>query len=328
MDFRTKIEVPKSDLIISHNSRMMMLGSCFIENIGELLIQNKFNINLNPFGILYNPQSISQALTFLCDEDKRFSDENIFEYKGVYHSFWHHGVFSNTDKNKCLSNINNCIQKASEDLRQSDILFVTFGTAYVFLNKENNTIVGNCHKLPASSFDRYRLDVDDIVNNWQSLIDKLKLLNSELQIILTVSPIRHMKDGAHESQLSKSTLLLAIDKLKKQNTQIHYFPSYEIVLDELRDYRFYNEDMIHPNTTAIKYIWERFSETYFKGQTYPVIEEWNKIYLALNHRPINIESDEYKLFLRQTLLKLKAFDEKYPYICCNNEISGLEVRLS
>ncbi|MBK5721350.1 GSCFA domain-containing protein [Dysgonomonas sp. Marseille-P4677] len=327
MDFRTKIEIPKSDLIISHKSRIMMLGSCFAENIGELLIKNKFDLNLNPFGILYNPKSISQALAFLC-ENKKFSDEDIFEYKGSYHSFWHHGAFSNTDKNKCLTNINNSIQKAAEDLRQADILFVTFGTAFVFLNKDNNTVVGNCHKLPASFFDRQRLDVNSIIKDWEILINTLQSINPKLQIILTVSPIRHMKDGAHENQLSKSTLLLAIDNLKKSHNQVDYFPSYEIVLDELRDYRFYNEDMIHPNSTAINYIWKRFSETYIKEDTYPIIEEWNKIYLALNHRPINIESDEYKLFLRQTLLKLKAFNHKYPYICCNREISDLETRLS
>lgn len=327
MNFRTKIEIPKSDLVISHRSRIMMLGSCFIENIGRLLIKNKFNVNLNPFGILYNPSSISQAIKFLC-ENKKFSEEDIFQSKGFHHSFWHHGSFSNQDKDTCLKNINNNIKQASEDLKQSDILFITFGTAYVFRHKESNNIVGNCHKLPAASFDRYRLDVDTIVNTWQPLSDTLRSRNPELQIILTVSPIRHMKDGAHDNQLSKSTLLLAIDKLQQQNTHIHYFPSYEIVLDELRDYRFYNEDMIHPNTTAIKYIWERFSETYIKEETYPIIEEWNKIHLALNHRPINIESDEYKLFLRQTLLKLKAFNDKYPYICCKNEVTDLEMRLS
>ncbi len=327
MDFRTKIEIPKSDLIISHENRIMMLGSCFIENIGGLLSKNKFNVNLNPFGILYNPTSISQALKFLC-EDKTLTYTDIFEYKGIWHSFWHHGSFSNVDKDKCLSTINNSMRKASEDLKQSDILFITFGTAYIFINKENDTTVGNCHKLPASAFNRYRLDVNDIVDDWQSLINTLSIINPRLQIILTVSPIRHLKDGAHENQLSKSTLLLAIDKLQKQNPQINYFPSYEIVLDELRDYRFYKEDMIHPNETAIKYIWNKFAETYFNGDTNSIIEEWNKIHLALNHRPINSESEEHKLFLRQTLLKLKAFDEKYPYICCKREISDLETRLS
>lgn len=326
MEFRIKIEIPKSGLAISHKSSMLMFGSCFIENIGKLLIDNKFNVNLNPFGVLYNPRSISQALRLLI-EKKKFTVNDVFEYKGLYHSFYHHGVFSNIDIDKCIGEINTKIEKSSVDLRQTDILFITFGTAYVFRSKKCNMVVGNCHKLPASDFERYRLSVDDIAGDWESLIGELKQINPALQIIFTVSPIRHMKDGAHENQLSKSVLLLAIDKLREKTDGLHYFPSYEIVLDELRDYRFYNDDMTHPNTMAIKYIWERFSDTYFSAEAHPVMEEWNKIYLALNHRPFNAETDEYKHFLRQTLLKIKAFNEKYPYICCSAEASELESRL-
>ncbi|MDR1714527.1 MAG: GSCFA domain-containing protein [Prevotella sp.] len=326
MEFRTKIEIPKSGLAISHKSSMLMFGSCFIENIGKLLIDNKFNVNLNPFGVLYNPRSISQALRLLI-EKKKFTVNDVFEYKGLYHSFYHHSVFSNIDIDKCIGEINTKIEKSSADLRQTDILFITFGTAYVFRSKKCNMVVGNCHKLSASDFDRYRLSVDDIAGDWESLIGELKQINPALQIIFTVSPIRHMKDGAHENQLSKSVLLLAIDKLREKTDGLHYFPSYEIVLDELRDYRFYNDDMTHPNTMAIKYIWERFSDTYFSAEAHSVIDEWSKIYLALNHRPFNAETDEYKHFLRQTLLKIKAFNEKYPYICCSAEASELESRL-
>lgn len=325
MDFRTRIDIPKPDLSISHKSHIMMMGSCFIENIGKLLIENKFDVNLNPFGILYNPLSISRALKFII-ERKRFAETDIFEHKGLYHSFWHHGVFSNVDKADCLSGINESVDKAANDLHNADVLFITFGTAYVFSLKEQNMIVGNCHKLPASDFDRYRLSVEDIVNEWERLIKEIREINPLLQIIFTVSPIRHLKDGAHENQLSKSILLLAIDKICESADGLSYFPSYEIVLDELRDYRFYDEDMVHPNPVAIKYIWERLSGTYFGEDVHPVIEEWRKLYQALNHRPINRESAEYKHFLRQTLLKLKAFNEKYPYICCTDEISDLESR--
>lgn len=325
MDFRTKTDIPPSNLHISHKSRILMMGSCFIENIGRLLIENKFNVNLNPFGILYNPQSISQALRILIDK-RKFTEKDVFEYKGMHHSFWHHGAFSDVDKDKCLANINTEIVRSEEYLRKADILFITFGTAYVFYSKEQDMVVGNCHKLPSSCFDRYRLNVGDILNDWEQLIEELREVNPMLQIIFTVSPIRHMKDGSHENQLSKSTLLLAIDQIIHLYEGLHYFPSYEIVLDELRDYRFYNEDMIHPNQVAIKYIWERFSETYFTPEVHPVIDEWRKLYQALNHKPINSDSDEYKLFLRQTLLKLKAFNDKYPYICCSNEISDLENR--
>ncbi len=326
MDFRTKINIPQSDLQISHRSRILMFGSCFIENIGRLLIDNKFKANLNPFGVLYNPQSISQALRLLISEQV-FTVDDIFEHKGLYHSFSHHSSFSHSDKEKCLEQMNSRLKKASGDLRRADILFITFGTAYVFQNKETGSVVGNCHKLPANHFDRYRLSIEDIVQDWSSLLKQLKEINPSLQIVFTVSPIRHLKDGAHDNQLSKSVLLLAIDQLCKSDQSLHYFPSYEIVLDELRDYRFYNEDMVHPNSVAVRYIWERLIETYMHNETCLIIDEWRKIFSALNHRPLNVDSEEYKLFLRQTLLKLKAFDDKYPYICCEEEISDIKNRI-
>lgn len=304
-----------------------MFGSCFIENIGKILVDNKFNVNLNPFGILYNPASIARALYMLLD-NYEFTEKDIFEHKGLFNSFYHHGSFSDTDKENYLSKINQSTKQAVDDLKKSDVLIITLGTSYVFRHKDKDIVVGNCHKLPAADFIRYRLTVSEIVDEWTVLIKQIRQQNPpEVKIIFTVSPIRHMKDGAHDNQLSKSVLLLAVDELCKTDYGSLYFPSYEIVLDELRDYRFYNEDMIHPSDTAIKYIWERFSDTYISQETKSIIDEWNKIYLALNHRPINSQGDEYKHFLRQTLLKLKAFKDKYPYICCAEEISILENRL-
>ena len=303
-----------------------MLGSCFIENIGKLLIDNKFNVDLNPFGVLYNPVSIRRAIDILLQQ-KEFTKNDIFFHNGLYHSFFHHGSFSDIDKDKCLEKINTQLRHSVQSLRNTDVLFITFGTAYVYRSKEKNMVVGNCHKLPSSHFDRYRLSVDDIVKEWDDLIQRLREINPSLQILFTISPIRHLRNGAHDNQLSKSTLLLAIDELAQSNQGIHYFPSYEIVLDELRDYRFYNEDMVHPNNVAINYIWQRFAETYFREDTLSIIEEWAKIHLALNHKAFNPESDGHKYFLRQTLLKLKAFNEKYTYICCKEEISGLETKL-
>lgn len=326
MEFRTKINITPSNISISHQDKMMAMGSCFSEHIGQLLMDNKFKINSNPFGILYNPTSISQALRRVA-EGNLFSEKEIFFHNGLYHSFWHHGDFSSVNKDACLNSINNSLKKASSDLREANFLLITFGTSYVFHSKEWDMVVGNCHKLPASTFDRYRLDVQSIVLDWKNLIENLKEVNPNLHIIFTVSPIRHLKDGAHDNQLSKGVLLLAIDELMKENANTHYFPSYEIVLDDLRDYRFYNEDMTHPSSLAIRYIWERFSETYFDKQTIQVNKEWSKISNALNHRPINSESEDYKLFLKQTLLKLKAFNEKYPYICSNEEINSLEKAL-
>lgn len=326
MEFSTKVNISPTGISISHQDKILALGSCFSENIGKFLIDNKFDVIFNPFGILYNPISISQALRRIVD-GKSFSAKDIFFHNGLYHSFWHHGDFSSVDKESSLNAINSSLDKANSDIKKANYLFITFGTSYVFRSKKLDMVVGNCHKLPASNFDRYRLDIPTIVQDWNKLIKKLKGANPNLHIIFTVSPIRHLKDGAHDNQLSKSTLLLAIDQLIGENSNTHYFPSYEILLDELRDYRFYNEDMTHPSSVAIKYIWERFSETYFDKQTIQVNKEWSKINNALNHRPINQESEEYKLFLKQTLLKLKAFDKKYTYICCEEEINNLEKAL-
>lgn len=327
MDFRTPINIDRSELDISHRSKILLLGSCFIENMGRLFIENKFDVNLNPFGILYNPKSIAQALCRLIDR-RPFTKEDLFEHKGIYHSFSHHSIFSNTDINKCMEGINARFEKSIADLDHADLLIVTFGTAYVFKSKETGLVVGNCHKLPANQFTRYRLNVEDIVSEWMQLIDKLREVNPSLKILFTVSPIRHLKDGAHDNQLSKSVLLLVIEQLCQSRANVHYFPSYEIVLDELRDYRFYNEDMIHPSSTAVNYIWNRFCDTYIRKETVQIMEEWRKICLAINHRAFSTESAEHKSFLRQTLLKLKVFSEKYPYICCRNEIKELENRIS
>lgn len=327
MEFRKKVDIPKSEFTISHHTQIMMIGSCFAENIGRELQENNFNACLNPFGILYNPASIQQALEIL-SEEKDFSASDVFFHEGLYHTFFHHSSFSHNDKNLFLEEINNKRQKASLKLKGSDALLITFGTSYVFTHTETKNIVANCHKQPSHLFDRRRLSVEEIVDSWESLILKLRKNNPSLKLLFTVSPIRHWKDGAHNNQLSKATLLLAIDILSEKLKDIYYFPSYEIVLDELRDYRFYAEDMIHPNQTAIHYIWERFSETYFDKETIQINKQWQGIRKAISHRPFNEDTDEHKQFLRQTLLKLNELRNKYPYFECEKEREYLSKKLS
>lgn len=325
MEFRTKIETPYLGFELDHRCKMLMMGSCFAQNVGNLLIQSKFDLILNPYGVLYNPASISKALNRLLDK-KTFSEDELFEHKGVYNSFWHHSQFSDIDKSRCLERINTAFGKSVERLHDCDVLFITFGTSYVFELQSNGEVVGNCHKLPALVFNRSRLTVDDIVADWTRLIDRLLEVNPRLRVVFTVSPIRHLKDGLHDNQLSKSILLLAVDKLCSEYDACCYFPAYEIVLDDLRDYRFYDEDMVHPNGLAVKYIWGVFSEVFFDKKTIEIISEWNKLQMAVNHRPLNINSSEYGLFVDQTIDKLKIFQQKYPYICCDNEIKLLEAR--
>lgn len=327
MEFRKRVEITKPDFFIDHHSRIALLGSCFAENIGNKLQDNKFNVHVNPFGILYNPSSIAAALHRLVTGTP-FSENELRENNGLFVSMMHHGSFSRQTKEEALKAINNSLQTASVGLKEADILILTFGTAYIYMLKESGTIVSNCHKFPASMFDRKKLSVASITDSWRSTIEELREINPSLKILFTVSPVRHWKDGAHNNQLSKAALLLAIDELIHSFEGIYYFPSYEIMMDELRDYRFYAEDMIHPANAAIDYIWEVFSDTYFDEKTRQINKEWGIIHRAVGHRPFNPGTEEHKQFLRQTLLKVNELRKKYPYFELEKEIEQLTQRLS
>lgn len=327
MDFRTTLDLQQSETKINHQNKILMIGSCFSNNIGQKLIDHKFDVSLNPFGTLYNPISISKALRALLEE-KAFEESDIFLDKGQYNSFYFHSSFSSSSRERYLASINSIRNTATEELKESKFLFITFGSSYVYENIETNEIVGNCHKLSASAFRRYRLSVDQIVTAWSELINLLRTVNSELQIIFTVSPIRHLRDGAHDNQLSKSILLLSIDELNKNYQTTTYFPAYEIVLDDLRDYRFYDSDMCHPNSLAIDYIWEKFSDVYFDSATKDIIKRWAKIKQDLSHKPFNPHGEEYLRFLNQSLLKLNKFQSEYPFVCVNSEIEKVKEKIN
>ena len=319
MNLQTPVIFPKASFDITHRSIMLLFGSCFSENIGLKLKENKFSVNVNPFGVLYNPLSISEAINRLLQK-KEFTSENFVHHNNSYHSFMHHGSFSNSILNDALTHINTEFGLAASQLDGSDFLLITFGTSFVFRLKETNEIVGNCHKIPANQFVRERLTVEEITLTWSQLIKRLLNSNPNLKILFTVSPIRHFKDGAHNNQLSKSILHLSIDNLMQQfplNT--FYFPAYEIMIDELRDYRFYTDDMLHPSQLAQNYIWKRFGESYFSKETQNVIIEWQRIHQSLLHRPNNAYSEAYEKFLHRTIHDIEVFEQKYPFISCLSE---------
>ena len=262
-----------------------MQGSCFTENIASKFLNAGFTIDLNPFGIAYNPASLSHNLNRLFNNNT-YTKDDLFKDKNVYHSFSHHSRFSGTDPNEVLKKINSRMEFSSAFLRSANLLIITFGTAYVYRLQSNDEIVSNCHKIPAKFFTYKRLSIEEIVREWSSLINRLREFNPSIRLLFTVSPIRHWKDGAHENQLSKSILLLAVDELLRNHSNCFYFPAYEILLDDLRDYRFYTEDMLHPSSQAVDYIWDIFKESWLDDETLIKAREFENNNKALKHIPI------------------------------------------
>lgn len=318
MNLITKVELPLSRYEIKHSDMLMLIGSCFAENIGNKLSGNKFMCDRNPFGILYNPMSIHEALTRMVD-NKLYEPSELMESGGQWFSIMHHSSFSALSMEECLQNINSRILEGHKNLERIDWLILTFGTSRVYRWNEDGRIVGNCHKLSSKLFTREQLEIDDIVQNYNRLISRIKEINPQIKVIFTVSPIRHAKDGMHGNQINKSVLLIAIDKICSQMDNCHYFPSYEIMMDELRDYRYYADDMLHPSQLAVEYIWEKFSETYFRKPTMDIMKDYDEIRRGLNHKPFNPQSETYRSFLSQILLKIDTLKEKLPYLDVEKE---------
>ena len=314
MEFRTIVDIKKQEPDITYSDKIMMFGSCFAENIGEKLQKSKFQTLVNPFGILYNPESVCASLERISAK-KLFAENELFEHEGVWKSFSHHSRFAELLPQAFLENANKKLEEASEFLQTTDFLIITFGTSWIYRLKESGKVVSNCHKLPGTLFIREKLSPDEIVETYTGLIWKLLQIRPEINIIFTVSPIRHRKDGMHENQLSKAVLLLAIEQLQRLfPSNIIYFPAYEIVLDELRDYRFYAEDMVHPSETAIQYIWECFSNCFFSEETKKQLFEIEKLNAAVRHRPFNPQSKAFQEFIGKNLKLLEDMGKKYPEV--------------
>ncbi len=312
--FQTVVEIPKFNWETGYSKKNIFMGSCFTENVGGKMAALKYDVDINPFGILYNPISVANGIRILL-QNKKFADTNLVEHEGLWHSFYHHGKFSFSEKSRTLEAINSRLKHSADYLKRADSLFITFGTAWIYKYKSTGEIVSNCHKIPANKFERVRLSVNEIVDEYQKLLAEIEKINPGLKIVFTVSPIRHWKDGAIENQRSKSTLLLAIDKIINQTkSSCAYFPSYEIVMDELRDYRFYTADMLHISDVAIQHIWEKFKAALISEESRKISKDIQKIVAAANHRPFNKRTKEHQSFIEKQLIKLKAFEQKYPFV--------------
>lgn len=329
MNFTTPVHIPVADKHIAYTDHILSLGSCFADNIAAKLAEYYFQITANPFGTLYNPLSIAQALSLQ-------EVPELVEWGGLFHSMYHHGSFSSPDRLQTEQHIRQSISLLQRAFAEASVVIITFGTAWVY--EQNGQVVANCHKMPADRFTRRRLSVEEIVNVWQPIL----AAHHNKHFIFTVSPIRHIKDGLHENQLSKATLLLAINQLvETQNTIVcspssftgalqttcsgvfsrgqgesfvEVFPSYEILLDELRDYRFYADDMLHPSPVAVQYIWERFVTTYMSASTQQEMQPLHQLYLDRHHTLLHPDTPASQAFLAHLSRQTACLRIRYPWI--------------
>ncbi len=311
--FRTQVKIPVPDFQIDYQSRVLTLGSCFAENIGNKLTELWFPAFLNPFGVLYNPLSVGKALRILMS-DKEFEEKDLFQHASLWGSFMHSTAFSAATAEETLQNINSRLLAARYFLQETDVLMITFGTAWIFELAEGGELVSNCHKLPADHFNRRRLSTGEIVGEMNEVFRQLLERRPNLKIILTVSPIRHWKDGAQENTVSKSTLQLAVNELTSSFEQVIYFPAFEIMMDELRDYRFYASDMLHPSDVAVDYIWKRFADTFFDEETEVLKQKLKQLRSDLNHRPLHGDTPEYRKFIENVEQRKISLIEAYPFL--------------
>jgi transcription termination factor NusB len=325
MLFRTELHPKKSSFQISHSDKLLSIGSCFADCMGNRFDEAEFEINSNPFGVLFNPLSIFRNLERALKKEAIETDQIIESRASFFHYQFHSEINANSafDFVEKANAINHSV---SERLATADYLFITLGTAFVYYLKGTNVSVANCHKQPADVFDKKMLSVDEIVQAFGQFYAQLMLQNPNIKILITVSPVRHTKDTLELNSVSKAVLRLSCHEIVKQNaSNVSYFPAFEIMTDDLRDYRFYKEDMIHPTIQAETYIWKKFAECYFNEETVKINKEIVEIQSALNHRPFNTKTEEYERFIKKTEEKILKLNDKAP---SNRLLEKLALKLS
>lgn len=309
--FQLQVKLPPKREIISHDTSLLMMGSCFSVEIGKKLMEGKIATLINPFGNVFNPYSIARNLEELI-ENKQYTEKDLFEHGGLWHSWSHHGSYSNSSKEVALFEIRESIEAGALFLRMSNVLIITLGSAWAYKLKSSGNIVANCHKVPNKEFLKVMLELDELKPLYEHLLNRIHALNPKLEIILTLSPVRHWKDGATENQRSKATLMLLIDRLQKQFDFVDYFPAYEIMMDELRDYRFYKEDMIHPSQQAVDFIWRRFAATYMSETTQNILQDAGKVKIAQEHQFLYNNPEAIEQFTAQMLTQIEDLQKIHP----------------
>lgn len=309
MKFRTEIPVNNARTEMNYLDGILFLGSCFSIHIHEKLLNLKFNSLSNPFGIVYNPLSLSSQLLRIVNNEP-YQESDLHFHNERWFSFDHHSDFSYSDKKECLSQINESLTVSHEKLKSAKFLFLTFGSSWVYHRNENQEVVSNCHKIPAKEFSKFLAETQDMFEQVSYSISEIKKINPTIQVEFSVSPIRHLADGFFENQLSKGRLFDLIHQLKEWDNSFGYFPSYEFLMDDLRDYRFYKSDLVHPSEDAIRYIWEKYVSTYLTGDAEKTMNQVDKVIQAANHRPFNSGSDAHKKFIAKTISRIKNLEKQ------------------
>ncbi|RZJ28477.1 MAG: GSCFA domain-containing protein [Flavobacterium sp.] len=312
MNFTTKIPISKSVHAIDYDSEVLSIGSCFAVNIAQKFDYFQFKHAVNPFGILFHPMAIEKFIR-MSVEGKQITESDVFCHNEGWHSFDAHSDISNPDKETVIKNLNNAISSTSQKIQSATHVIITLGTAWVYRNIESGNLVANCHKVPQKSFSKELLSVESISESLTNIIAMLTAANPEVKIIFTVSPVRHIKDGFVENQRSKANLISALHNVLDMQPA-NYFPSYEIMMDELRDYRFYGEDLLHPSQMAVDYIWQRFADSWIAESAVKVMDEVEAVRKNRAHRPFNPQSESHRAFLAATDAKAKALTERFPHM--------------
>ncbi len=325
MKFHYEFDIKSPVKRIQHSHSLMLIGSCFTENMGEKLRRHKFHVTENPHGILFNPVSVAEAITQYIEETV-YTESDLFYFNECWHSWKHHSRFSGITADEALQKINTSIRDTHVALKKADHVMITLGSAWVYLLTENafnykqGAVAANNHKAPANWFSKKLLTTEDVLTVLDNMIHRLFHFNPNLQIIFTISPVRHLREGVIENNKSKAVLIQAVHHLAEKFEKLYYFPAYELVIDDLRDYRFYAEDLVHPNFHATQYVWEKFVNACMPDETINLLKEIATINLATQHKPFNPATEQHQQFLKTYREKTKILQQLHPYINWDGEL--------
>ncbi|MEO8171809.1 MAG: GSCFA domain-containing protein [Sediminibacterium sp.] len=329
MKFHFEFDIKRSPGSIHHQQKLLLMGSCFTENIGEKLRKHKFNVLENPNGILFNPVSVAEAVHSYI-ENKKITKADIFQHNETWHSWKHHSRFSGVTAEDCIQKINTSTADANAYLKKTDHLLITLGSAWLYTLTEQaaNAVVGsvaaNNHKAPAGWFQKRLMNAEEVTVVLSKMLSSLFVFNPGIRIIFTISPVRHLREGVIENNRSKAVLIQAVHQLVEQFGSLYYFPAYELVIDDLRDYRFYAEDLVHPNYQASQYVWEKFTHACMSDETRELMKEIAEINLAFQHKPFNPLTEQHQKFLASYLAKTRSLRSIHPYLDFENEMAHFD----